>query len=418
MLVEFRVKNFRSIRDEQVLSMVASKDKQHAETHLISTSIKSIPSLVSSTAIYGPNASGKTNLINALAFFRGFVVDSATAVKPDQQLNVQPFRLDKDYINQPTELELTYILNGVRYQYGFKLNKDKIYGEWLLVYKSPKPQLWFSRYLNEKTDQYEYDFGSYLSGNKKQWQELTRSNALYLSTAAQWNSEQLKPIFDYIGNEIAVFSSGVLPSPDTSVQMLQNSNIRQELLNFLTSADISISAIDVRFQKGVKQTVKFDSPTGAPEIHREETELAIPQFHHSTEDISAILELQDESLGTQRLFTLAGPLIDILKKGRILVIDELDSSLHTYIVQRLVSMFQSKKINKAGAQLIFTTHDTALLKTEFFRRDQIWFAEKDNSQATTIYPLTDFSPRKKEALERGYLMGLYGALPILNDTPK
>ena len=141
----------------------------------------------------------------------------------------------------------------------------------------------------------------------------------------------------------------------------------------------------------------------------------MPQFVHTTESGSVRFELQDESLGTQRLYQMAAPVLDVLANGRVLVVDELDASLHTLLVRRLVNMFQSPTLNRNGAQLIFSTHDTSLLDQTLFRRDQVWFTEKNQAQTTQLYPLTDFSPRKKEALERGYLAGRYGAVPFFSE---
>jgi AAA15 family ATPase/GTPase len=149
----------------------------------------------------------------------------------------------------------------------------------------------------------------------------------------------------------------------------------------------------------------------------EESEMLVPVFQHATSKGSAKFELNEESDGTQRLYGLAAPVIDVLKRGRILVVDELDSSLHPLLVRRLISMFHDPSMNKAGAQLIFSTHDTSLLDHSLFRRDQVWFTEKDSDQATRIYPLTDFSPRKREAWERGYLTGRYGAVPFFSELP-
>jgi hypothetical protein len=214
---------------------------------------------------------------------------------------------------------------------------------------------------------------------------------------------------------MVVFTAGMLPQLDFSVAMLQRDEGKQAIQEFLISADISIADIDVVPRKGFMQTVKFDLKTGKSDVNTEERDMLIPQFRHETEQGSATFEFGDESLGTQRLFALAGPVLDILKTGRILIVDELDSSLHPLLVRRLISLFHNPKINVTNAQLIFTTHDTSLLDPELLRRDQIWFVEKNREQATTLYPFTDFSPRKREAWERGYLMGRYGALPFIRD---
>lgn len=415
MLLEFHVKNFRSIRDEQVLSLVASKDIALADTHLMPTGVKSLSKAVRSAVVYGPNASGKSNLLQALAYMRAVVAESATVVQAGQTYNVQPFRLDANATKQPTEFEITFVEADIRYQYGFSMTPERIIDEWLLVYRAPKPQQWFSRRFDADNKTYHYDFSAHLSGPRKLWQDSTRDNALFLSTAVQLNSELLRPVFAAIVNKILFLGAGLSPAPDFTTQLLESPSGKQAVREFLLSADIGISDIETVSRKGFRAEFKL-SPTGAaPQISREEQDLLMPQFVHMTKTGSARFELHEESQGTQRLYMLAAPVLDVLQKGWLLVVDELDSSLHTLLVRRLVGMFHDSKLNPNGAQLVFSTHDTSLLEDSLFRRDQIWFTEKDHDQATKLYPLTDFSPRKKEALERGYLAGRYGAVPFFNE---
>ena len=150
---------------------------------------------------------------------------------------------------------------------------------------------------------------------------------------------------------------------------------------------------------------------------REEREMLLPQFVHKTEHGSATFELHEESQGTQRLYALIAPVLDVLKHGRLLIVDELGSSLHPLLVRRLVHMFHMPELNSMGAQLLFSTHDSSLLDRTLFRRDQIWFTEKGQNQATHLYPLSDFSPRETEAWEKGYLIGRYGAVPFFDEPP-
>ncbi|MHB8744699.1 MAG: AAA family ATPase [Sulfuricaulis sp.] len=367
-----------------------------------------------SAVLYGPNAGGKSNLVNAAAFMRAVVADSATTMQLGQLFNVQPFRLNPDTVKEPSKFELTFLEGGVRYQYGFALTTERVIEEWLLAYRTAKPQQWFARHYDKELNQDIFEFGSHLTGQRKLWQESTRTNALFLSTAVQLNSEQLRPIFTWIVHKLVVLGAGMLPI-DFSVAMLQQDEGKQGIQEFMNSADISIADINVVPRKGMMQTFKLDAATGKPDVRTEERDILMPQFRHETKQGSAIFEFADESLGTQRLFALAGPVLDILKTGRILIVDELDSSLHPLLVRRLVGLFHNPKINTANAQLIFTTHDTTLFDPNLLRRDQIWFVEKNHEQATTLYPFTDFSPRKKEAWERGYLMGRYGALPFFRD---
>lgn len=417
MLIEFRVKNFRSLRDEQVLSLVASKDKTLQDTHTQATGINAAPILLRSAVVYGANASGKSNLIKALQYMRGVVIESATVIQPNQSFAVQPFRLDADSASQPSEFEVTFLLDGVRYQYGFAMTAQRIVSEHLLVYKAFKPQRWFARQFDSNTGKDIYDFGSGLKGQKTVWESATRPNALFLSMAVQLNSEALRPVFDWFVHRLVIFNEQTQLNPQVSIQMLKQAEGRKRVCGFLAAADISINNIEVETRKVSGQAVHFDLVGGKTELRTEEVEEHQLSFHHLTDQGKAVFELMDESNGTRNLLFLAGPVLDILKKGLTLVIDELDTSLHTLLVRELVRLFHCSARNTSGAQLIFTTHDTSLLDApDLFRRDQVWFVEKGPDQASTLVALSEFSPRKHEALERGYLMGRYGGVPFLGDN--
>ncbi|MDR0247568.1 MAG: ATP-binding protein [Burkholderiales bacterium] len=415
MLVEFRVKNFRSLRDEQVLSLVASKDGTWADTHTFATGLKATPNLLKSAAIYGANASGKSNLIKALQYMRGVVLESA-AIPPGQPFSVQSFRLDAEFGMKPSEFEIIFIVNNVRYQYGFAMTSRRIVHEYLLVYKTSKPQRWFERCLDETTNEYVYEFSVLLKGKKDMWRDATRSNALFLSTAVRLNNEALRPVFDWFANDLVILNEQVQLSPQFSIQMLKQPEGRRQICDFLTSADISIANIEIITRKVPAQTVHFDLLTGKAEKRTEEMEELQLQFSHDTnEGKTAIFDWNDESGGTRKLLSLSGPVLDILSKGRTLVVDELDTSLHTLLVRELIQLFHRLETNTGHAQLIFTTHNTSLLDAHgLFRRDQVWFVEKDAQQASALVALSEFSPRKNEALERGYLIGRYGGVPLLS----
>jgi hypothetical protein len=414
MLTEFRVKNFRSLRDEQVLSLVASTDQTLLDTHALATGLKAAPHLLKSAVVYGANASGKSNLIKALQYMRGVVLESA-ALQPSQTFDrLQPFKLDATSGGQPTEFEVTFMHDGVRYQYGFAMNAQRIVSEQLLVYKAFKPQRWFERHFDAESGKDVYAFGPGLKGAKNLWEGATRPNALFLSVAVQLNSEALRPVFDWFANRLVIFNELSPLSPQLSLQMLKQEAQRKSIGEFLRAADISISDIEVATKQAMVHTINFDLATGKREEAASEQAVDEVKFHHVTEHGKAVFDLMDESSGTRNLLFLAGPILDILNKGLTLVVDELDTSLHTLLVQALVRLFHRPDVNTGGAQLVFTTHDTSLLDAYgLFRRDQVWFVEKRPDQSSSLYPLLDFSPRKNEALERGYLQGRYGALPFL-----
>ncbi len=414
MLLEFRVRNYRSIRDEQALTLIASGDKEWAATHLAPTGLKAAPHALRSAVVYGPNASGKSSLLRALDYLRAVVAESATIIQPGQTYNIQPFKLDAASAQQPTEFEITFLLSGLRHQYAFSMTPQRIVSESLLVYRSSKPTQLFSRQHLEG-DGYDYEFSTYLTGPRKLWQESTRPNALFLSMAAQLNSEQLSPVFNWIVRNILFLPAGATVWPDFTTALLATEPGRASIREFLSAADISIADVQAVPRKGMH--AQWVLGASGLQASQEEREFMMPVFEHSTPKGSAKFELHDESEGTQRLYGLIAPVLDCLREGRVLVVDELDSSLHTLLVRRLITMFQTPEINPKGAQLIFSTHDTSLLDHTLFRRDQVWFTEKDADQATRLYPLTDFSPRKQEAWERGYLSGRYGAVPFFSDWP-
>ena len=412
MLVDFRFKNFRSFKDETVFSMVASSDREHLTNNTVETMNSSVPRILKVSGTYGANASGKSNLIKAIQTMQGIVARSAI-VEPNLPLPAQPFRLSTATAEEPTEFEITFFCDDVRYQFGFKYTSKQILSEWLIAYKTSKPQAWYSRDYNPKTDDYEYKFGSHLLGAKTLWRDATRTNSLFLSTAIQLNSEQLKPVFDWITESLIIFNNPdgpVFGNIGSTVEHIKQQGA-DHVRRILSAADIAIDNIEL---KSVPvQSFQFDAATGQLSNAREA--LMLPVFSHSTEEGSATFELSEESHGTQRLFALAGPLFEILNNGRVLIVDELDKSLHPLLVRHLIGRFQTTSELKTQAQLIFTAQDTSLLSPELLRRDQIWFAEKDRTRSSRLIPLTDFAPRKHEAFERGYLSGRYGAVPILRE---
>jgi AAA15 family ATPase/GTPase len=413
MLLEFKTKNFRSLRDECTLSMVASSDKTLAQTNLLQTGIKSLPNVVRAAVIYGANASGKSNVIRAIQVMREIVMRSANYQLGQPILIAEPFKLDSTSATEQTEFEMTFLQKGVRYQYGFSLNPERITGEWLLAYPTAKAQNWFQREYDPKSGKDSYSFGSHLSGQRRLWQEATKQNSLYLSTAVQLNSEQLKEIFAWFSTDLVIFPDILMPSFDHTVSYIRT-NTNNAVKDFLINADISIDNVLIDRRRGFRISWDLEYIEDDVKSTYEEKDIYVPTFQHVTQNGSAIFEFGDESGGTQKLFALAGPLFDILENGRVLVMDELNRGLHPLLVHQLVALFQDPESNPHGAQLLFTTHETNLLDSEFLRRDQIWFTEKNAEQATTLFPLTDFTPRKNEALESGYLSGRYGAVPILN----
>ncbi|MFT7356111.1 MAG: AAA15 family ATPase/GTPase [Gammaproteobacteria bacterium] len=417
MIIELVVENFRSIKTKQSLSLVKSNlgDSDHNSFTPLASGTSP---LLNSAAIYGANASGKSNLILALSTMKEIIIESAKESQRGDSLPVHSFKLCDSTIDEPTEFEVTFIAENVKYQYGFSATSTQITAEWLYAFPNGKPQRWFIRVLDPKNNEYAWDFGSHLTGKKQLWKGTTRTNSLFLSTAVMLNSEQLQPVYDWFYKTLKL--SGISGwNMEYTAKLCQNPDSKKEILNFLKAADLDINDIRIDTKKMDKSYFPEDMPASLKEKMLEELEgeefHEIKTIHKTSSGKDMPFDLGEESDGTQKIFAFAGPWIDSLNKGKVLFIDELHDSLHPSIVKFLVSLFHDKKTNPNNAQLIFTTHETSILDQNIFRRDQVWFCNKDKDQSTSIYPLTDFSPRKGlENLEKAYLTGRYGALPLIS----
>lgn len=419
MLIEFSVTNFRSIREKQALSLVAGSGKEMPDNTFEPNAPKA-PRLLRSAALYGPNASGKTNVINALGFMRDFVRDSATGREPKAKTGAPPFLLDRDSRNHPSEFEVLFIHKGIRYQYGFALTRERVVEEWLFAWPVGRTQMWFERSYDHTTDEYTWVMGNSLLGQKQVIQEATRPNALFVSTAAQLNHEQLSAIPEWFEEGLFLMPHRSMEHPlnvnGYTVDICADEGGAGDIAQFMKAADLGISGIDID-----RKTLTEEDFPGLPAELKQEVvgkEMRRPVFLHERSDGSGQERFQIgmESDGTKAMFALAAPWRDVIANGMVLVIDELDSSLHPKLVRfLLVELIHSPRYNRHNAQLIFTTHDVTLMD-DLFRRDQIWLVEKDASQASTLTPLSEFKPRKDEKLQKGYMSGRYGALPVL--TPE
>lgn len=416
MLIEFSVKNFRSIWENQTLSMMAGPTKDLLEENTFVSSASGSPRLLRSSVMYGPNGAGKSNLIAALSFMQGYVLKGR---KVEERTKRTPFRFNSSGVTTPTEFEVFFIASGIRYQYGFSCTDERVDHEWLFAYPGNRSQRWFERSFNPETKGEEWYFGSKFAGSKKTWQENTRPNALFLSTALQLNSEQLIPIFTWF-KSLVVIRHGELLDKDFTINSCLDDETKENILDFLKSADINIDGISIEERKFSKLDFPEDMPKDLQSFLKREVEgknIKNAVLHHINIDSGEKipLPLEEESDGTQKLFAYAAPWLDVLKNGRVLVVDELDNSFHPHLVRFLLKLIHSPQRNTANGQLLFTTHDTSILDQKLLRRDQVWFVEKDSECFSHIYSLSDFRPRSTEALEKGYLQGRYGALPYIGE---
>lgn len=421
MLIDFSVTNYRSIRERQTLSMAASayfKELEALNTFDAGTGEKA-PRLLRSAVLYGPNASGKSTLIQALDFMQDRVLHSQKESQAGDEIDTVPFKLSAASRADDSEFEIAFVERGVRYEYGFRCNRQRFTEEWLYAYPQGRAQKWFHRVFDAEVGKDVYRFSSLFAGERKRqdWKDLTRSNALFLSTAIQLNNEQLRPVFDWFQHRLRVVASTSELHAGYTVSRCKDDGEKAKVVEFMNSADLSIA--DIRLKETPLSAELL--PKGFPAQVKEELlqkakgqQFTSVKFVHADTATGEPIEFteNEESDGTRALFAFAGPWLDVTENERVLVVDELDTSLHPLLVQHLVKLLHH---TGSQAQLIFTTHDTTLLSQKLLRRDQVWFMEKDETRATQLYPLSKFSPRENEAVERGYLNGRYGGIPFLKD---
>ena len=416
MLLRFAVSNFRSIRDEQELSMVAAQAIKDDPAALIETPALRKDKALPAALIYGANASGKSNVVEALRFMQRMVLDSHTDFKPGASLGRAPFRLAPEWPEKESRFDLTFVHEGVRYQYGFTALDDRFGSEWLYSWPSGSRRELFRR------EGQEFSFGRFLKGDNQLIARNTKANSLFVSAAAQNNHEQL--IFVYHFFSALYFNLAVSPNRSGVARHLARFRLDQRAMAFLDSLDTGIKSININYESLVDRLQQLGMSTNDWNLKEilgndfDVKKVAEIQYtdvkigHFAGNENLEFFDINDESSGTVRLFVILGPIFEALDRGSIVIIDEIDSSLHTLACEQIIALFQSPKTNPKGAQLIATTHDTNLLNPDTLRRDQIWFTEKDPEGATHLYPLTDIRTRKGDNIEKGYLQGRFGAVPF------
>ncbi len=414
MLIEFSVKNYLSFKNKVTLSMEKGLGDENLENV---ASINNLE-LLKSAAIYGANASGKSNILKAFTCAILMVRNSKLIQIDEKWSFIKPFLFDEDSKNNPSEFEFIFITNGIKYRYYFSADENKIYDEVLDAYYSQKPTNIFKR---SKTNIYEFN------NDKNKLVALATNNTenkLFLSTATLWNYDKTKDAYLWFANKIDTYES-VDNIRDTDLIDYSNNEqgLKEFALKLLKEADILIKDISVNYEEK-----EVDGKTASkiiPSFMKANDKVTVQNInieleHEIIDDNELIhtykLNFSDESSGTKVLFAFVPFLKKAFETTKIIVVDELEKSIHPSIVEFIIKLFNNKDINKANSQLIFTTHATNLLNLELFRRDQIWFTEKDPKNAISdLYPLDAFPVRKGENIQKGYINGRYGAIPFIRD---
>lgn len=413
MLIRFRVSNFRSLKEEQELVLTVGSGKEEKTDAIIPTKEALGVDLLRSAVIYGANASGKTNVIRAMRFMQDAVLESQRQWQPGRPIPRQPFLLDILSKTETSLFEVDLLLSGIRYTYGFEIDSMQVVGEWLYAYPRKKPQMWFTRHIDNNEPVFQ--FGKYLTGRNHSIAKLTRDNSLFLSAAAQNNHELLAGVYNWFSTSLKIVTGGDRSSLQREMLSLcVNEGYKNLAVELLKMADLGIVDMDIKEEPFADKWSRTQRGY-VPDKSDRETMISSAFFTHAADNPegSVSFPLEEESSGTQALFGLLGPLTSALGLGQTLLVDELETSLHPNMALWVVQLVNSGKVNLRNGQLIFNTHDSNLLDAKMFRRDQVWFVEKDAEGSSHLYPLWKYKPRKDENLGSGYLVGRYGAIPFL-----
>ena len=419
MLIEFTVGNYRSFKEPVTFSMVAADLKGTNEpvdannVFQVNDKLK----LLKSAAIYGANASGKSNLARAMMFMRWFMINSSRQTQTTDKIQVEPFLLSLETEQEPSLFEIVIIIEEKQYRYGFEVTTDRVIAEWLFHVPKKRESELFSREKDKisMTKTFKAD------GIDKK----TRHNALFLSVAAQFNVAIAEKILQEFDHRISITSG--LNDENFSQYTLDClvSNIHtEEIIKFVQKLDLNIKTLE--FDTFDKKDIQF--PKNAPDDFKQfflndtaDGMIFVYALHNKFDAQGNIIsqELFDvakqESEGTKKIVALSGFLIEVLKNGETMIIDEFDARLHPLISKAIIELFNSSESNPNNAQLIFMTHDTNLLDPKLFRRDQIWFTEKNRYGATDLYSLAEYNVKNDASFESDYIKGRYGAIPFVGN---
>ncbi|HEY4288405.1 MAG TPA: ATP-binding protein [Puia sp.] len=423
MLIEFTIGNFLSFKDKKTISLEATSIKEYLETNTIQ---KDKYSLLKGAVIYGANAGGKSNFIRAMSTMRRLVLHSFNASSTDE-LNVTPFLLNTDTCNKPSYFEILFLVGNVRYRYGFEIDNISVKTEWLFISQKTSEKPLFIR----EGDGIEI---FPLFKEAKDLEEKTRDNSLFLPVVDQFNGSTAKSIMQWFVNFITISGLSHERYRNVTFKMLENDDTKVHLLEFYKKLDLGFESIDL--EKEPLDTKEY------PKIFSEEilkqllpdiegkSKVNIKTLHNRYNERNEIASVEkfdmrrQESSGTNKVFNMSGPVFEVLKDGGVLVVDELDASLHPLMTLTISKLFNSSEYNKKNAQLIFATHDTNLFEYGHYRRDQIYFIEKDVYGASDLYSLVEYKEedgkkvRNDRSFEKDYIQGRYGAIPFIGNMNK
>lgn len=422
MLMTFSFANYRSYRDEQSLSMVATDESAADRIITIRHDGQSLK-LLRVAALFGGNASGKTSALMALDLLMQLVTRSATEVNPRAEIPVEPFLLDDTSEQRPTRLSVTFFHDNAIYEYSVSATRKKISSEILSTFSKSRQVMLFKRLSGKPIV-----FGARLKGAKRDIEKLTRPNSLYLSSAAQFNHEQLTSIYQWFADRPHMLGLGDDPfaAEEYTVSRLVDTPLILERINSdIQSADFGIVGVSAESKEVTIDDADFlatlDDVTRDQLIKhlkrrakngREQLVRAV-LLHRKHSGESRAFSLNSESSGTRKMLATLGPWHDTIINNRLLLVDELTASLHPLLVRHMINLFYQSSRTHSTSQLMFTTHEPSILDSGVLDRSQIWMCDKSDNGGSRLSPLLRYKVRSDESLQAGYLAGRYGGVPIL-----
>ena len=419
MLLEFSVGNFLSFKSKATLSLLATSIKEHVENNLFHTERYD---LLKGSVIFGANSSGKSNFIKAMSTMRRLVLQSFEQSSADE-LGITPYLLSTETENAPSFFEAVFLIDNVRYRYGFEIDNRHVQSEWLFEAQKLAEKPLFLREQDGIEVMTRFPEGNNL-------EERTRDNALFLAVVDQFNGQISKKIIKWFNNFITISGLSHEGYKGVTFGMLENKETQKTLMNFYKKLDLGFDDIAISKNPFDPKELPRDMPEGLFKQLVTDLEgafkIEIKTIHKKYDAKDCVVgEVKfdmrsQESSGTNKLFNISGPVFDVLQDGGVLVVDELDASLHPLLTLAITKLFHSTEFNPKNAQLIFATHDTNLLYYGRYRRDQIYFAEKNEHGASEIYSLVEYKEegktiRKDRSFEKDYIEGRYGAIPFMGN---
>ncbi|MEF9950456.1 MAG: ATP-binding protein, partial [Mucinivorans sp.] len=405
MLIEFTVGNFLSFKEKQTFSMQAASIRDLPDNVMSQNGYK----LLRSTAIYGANSSGKSNLIKAMAIMRHYIFNSVK-IDSSAKLNYSPFLLNENTKKEPSFFEIVLLIDQVTYRYGFTLTAERIIEEWL--YKKSVSNGVEHKLFERDANGIDVDQANFKEGISLE--DKTKSNSLFISIVDLLNGEIAKKLMLGIKTFNVISGLGHEKLESVTQQMLHDTQIQPKLLAFYQDLQLGFDNITTKDipieQTALPSEVKKQILSQLSDAKIIELRTTHSVYNNEGEVVGQCeFDMDSESDGTHKIIDLSGPCFNTLDNGGVLVVDELDAKLHPLLTKSLIRLFNNPEKNPKNAQLIFATHDTNLLSTTLMRRDQIWFAEKNNQKATELYSLVEIKGvRNDSSLEKDYLRGRYG----------